>query len=165
MIENLSKQVATGLAQVDAHLAAANLALEEDTLLLKDIGSHIGKIENDVAHIEEKLNQLQADLFEIAKTQREESLVTDLNTTSDTANARLATRPCHSRCSSRAPPRSSLLALSTHLMLSLSSRRPTGRANLRPSMNSSATQPPPTRSTSTSTISHHSPTRKAGATG
>lgn len=80
MIGNLSKQVAGGLSHIDANLASLTESLEEDTLLLKNISTHIGTIENDVAHLEERLNALQADLLEIAKTQREEGLVADVDT-------------------------------------------------------------------------------------
>jgi hypothetical protein len=80
MIGNLSKQVQTELASVDASLASINATLEEDTLLLQNINTHVGKIETAMAHLEERINALQADLLEIAKTQREEGLVTDLDT-------------------------------------------------------------------------------------
>ena len=80
MITNVSKQVHGELEHVDASLASLTFALEEDTLLLTNIGTHIGKIEGALAHLEERINELQADLLEIAKTQREEALVTDLDT-------------------------------------------------------------------------------------
>ncbi len=80
MIEQLGKQVQAGFAHVDANLESLGQAIAEDTQLLKDANAHIGDLTNDVAQLQEKLNEIEANQFEIAKTQREEALVTDLNT-------------------------------------------------------------------------------------
>ena len=80
MIEQLSKQVAGGFSRVDQGLEALNNTLERDTTLLEDANAHIGALTTDMAHLEEQLDQLQADIREIAKTQREEALVADLDT-------------------------------------------------------------------------------------
>jgi hypothetical protein len=79
MIEEVSKQIHAGFAQVDAGIQEINNTLERDTGLLENVQANIGALSNDVANIEEHISGLQADLYEIAKVQREEALETDLN--------------------------------------------------------------------------------------
>jgi YVTN family beta-propeller protein len=79
MIEELTKTVEAGFEGVNARLESLTQTLAEDTALLNDANAHIGVLANDMAQLQEKINGLQADVFEIAKTQREETLVSDLD--------------------------------------------------------------------------------------
>ena len=80
MIESLSKQVHSELANVDENLQALAGTLQRDTEEIGATKHELGEVSGKLSHIEERINQLQADLYNVASTQREEAFNTALNT-------------------------------------------------------------------------------------
>ncbi len=80
LIHKLSLQVSADFTRTDAILDQVKGEIEEVTALLEHVNAHVDALSNGIARLEERLNGLQANLFEIAKTQREEALQADLAT-------------------------------------------------------------------------------------
>jgi hypothetical protein len=79
-IKGLSEQVASGLGTVNAELAEVNETLARDTHLLVETSVNVEAIRNDMGQLQDQLDAIQADLFEIASTQRNETLENDVAT-------------------------------------------------------------------------------------
>jgi hypothetical protein len=79
-ISALSEQVTDGLADVDETLRGVGAKIEQDTELLEHVAANGGQLQSDLAEITGKLDQIQATLYRIAESAREETLNTALNT-------------------------------------------------------------------------------------
>jgi hypothetical protein len=79
-ISALSEQVTDGFADVDETLRVVGTKIEQDTQLLEHVAANGGQLQSDLAEITGKLDQIQATLYRIAESAREETLNTALNT-------------------------------------------------------------------------------------
>ncbi len=79
-ISALSEQVTNGFADVDETLRVVGTKIEQDTQLLEHVAANGGQLQSDLAEITGKLDQIQATLYRIAESAREETLNTALNT-------------------------------------------------------------------------------------
>jgi hypothetical protein len=79
-ISALSEQVTDGFADVDETLRRVGGKIEQDTQLLEHVAANGGQLQSDLAEITGKLDQIQATLYRIAESAREETLNTALNT-------------------------------------------------------------------------------------
>ena len=76
----LSEQVTHGLNYVDETLRGVGIKIEQDTQLLEHVAANGNQLQSDLAEITGKLDQIQATLYRIAESAREETLNTALNT-------------------------------------------------------------------------------------
>ncbi len=76
----LSEQVTAGFADVDETLRVVGTKIEQDTQLLEHVAANGAQLQSDLAEITGKLDQIQATLYRIAESAREETLNTALNT-------------------------------------------------------------------------------------
>lgn len=79
-ISALSEQVTDGFADVDETLRVVGTKIEQDTQLLEHVAANGAQLQSDLAEITGKLDQIQATLYRIAESAREETLNTALNT-------------------------------------------------------------------------------------
>ncbi len=86
MIAEVSKQIQSGFADVEVHLKELYGKIETDTELLKEANLNIARIRNELGQVQDGLDTLQADMYQIAATQRQETfqaaLTTDIGYTS-----------------------------------------------------------------------------------
>jgi hypothetical protein len=80
MITGLSTQISSGFASVDAGLQQIDTTLETDTKLLTEANANLDAIREDMTQVQYQLDAIEADLFEIAKTQRDETLEETVST-------------------------------------------------------------------------------------
>jgi hypothetical protein len=80
MITALSKQVQSGFTSVESNLKQLDEKLEYSVELLKEANLNIGRIRDELGQVEDGLDTIQADLYTIAATQRQEIFQTTLNT-------------------------------------------------------------------------------------
>lgn len=76
----LSEQVTQGFVFTDQILAGIGTKIDQDTQLLEHVAANGSQLQSDLAEITGKLDQIQATLYRIAESAREESLNTALNT-------------------------------------------------------------------------------------
>ena len=79
-ISALSHQVQEGFNNVDETLRGVDTKIEQDTRLLEHVAANGSQLQSDLAEITGKLDQIQATLYRIAESAREETLNTALNT-------------------------------------------------------------------------------------
>ena len=80
MLQEISKQIAAGFEEVDETLAGIGRTLREDTTLLQNINANVQRLGVDMSHLQNALDRMQSNLFEVAEAQREEGLQEALNT-------------------------------------------------------------------------------------
>ena len=76
----LSEQVREGFSYVDGTLRGMGMKIETDTHLLESVAANGGQLQSDMAEITGKLDQIQATMYRIAESARDETLNTALNT-------------------------------------------------------------------------------------
>jgi len=76
----LSRQVQEGFNYVDETLHGVDSKIEQDTQLLEHVAANGSQLQSELAEITGKLDQIQATLYRIAESAREETLNTALNT-------------------------------------------------------------------------------------
>jgi hypothetical protein len=79
-ISALSQQVQEGFNYVDETLRGVDTKIAQDTQLLEHVAANGSQLQSDLAEITGKLDQIQATLYRIAESAREENLNTALNT-------------------------------------------------------------------------------------
>jgi hypothetical protein len=76
----VSEQVRDGFNHVDETLRGIGTKIEDDTQLLEHVAANGAQLQTDLAEITGKLDQIQATMYRIAESSREETLNTALNT-------------------------------------------------------------------------------------
>lgn len=79
-ISALTQQVQEGFSYVDETLRGVDVKIEQATQLLEHVAANGSQLQSELAEITGKLDQIQATLYRIAESAREETLHTALNT-------------------------------------------------------------------------------------
>lgn len=79
-IRSLTEITEINFGRVDASLRGIDTTLNHDTTLLEHANENLNELSNDISSVQDKLDQIQADIFRIASTQREETFQAALNT-------------------------------------------------------------------------------------
>jgi len=80
MIQGLSVQVEAGFTEMSQRIEGVAKTLEVDTELLTNAGANIDRIRQEMGGLQNKLDEVEANLFDIARTQRNEGFEEALNT-------------------------------------------------------------------------------------
>jgi hypothetical protein len=79
-ISQLSTQVTAGFDYVDAGLQQLDSTLAADTSLLQQANANLDTLRQGMAQMQDQLDAIQSDMYQIASTQRDESLEEDVST-------------------------------------------------------------------------------------
>lgn len=80
MIAHMTEDVEESFASVDSTLSGIVKAVDKDTELLNALSESDVELSSDMAQVEASLDQLEANMFEIAASQRQEAFQAALNT-------------------------------------------------------------------------------------